>query len=118
MVEDVLLEEGYTVCRNEFGKTRQVPLYQRAKGARPVVGETWLVSRDLGYWNFTMCLLPSPPVITGTTDGNPALESLLASLDSAGLIVDNTDSARIRASYSHTHVAPSGGGTTSIETPL
>jgi hypothetical protein len=117
-IEEVLFEEGYAVCLNEFGKPRQVPLHPRAKGMRPVQGETWIISRDLGYWTFAMCVGWSPPIITGTTDGNPALEDLLTKLDEAGVIVDNTTSTRIRATHEHTHVAPDGGGTTTTETPL
>lgn len=118
MVEQVLIEENFATVRNEFGKTRPVPLHVRAKGSRPAEGETWLISRDLGFWTFALCLLPKPPVITGTTDNIPALESLLSQLADAGLIVDETTNDRIRASHGHTHTAPSGGGVTSTESPL
>ena len=118
MVEQVILDENFAVVRNEFGKTRQVPLHVRARGLLPAEGESWVISRDLGFWTFALCILPKPPVITGETDNIPALENLLAELSAAGLIVDNTTNARIRASHAHTHVAPAGGGTTSTETPL
>lgn len=90
MIEGVVLEENYAMVRNEFGRQRQIPLFMRSRGPRPVEGETWLISRDTGYWTFALCILPKPPTITGDAEGNVALAQLLAWLDQTGLIVDGS----------------------------
>lgn len=47
------IEDDYALVRDEVGLARQVRLdLQRAKGAMPKAGETWIIDRALGFWSF------------------------------------------------------------------
>lgn len=61
-----------------------------ARGARPRVGERWLIGRSTGNWAFEGVIDPLPPTVTGSCGGNQALYNLIQALDEAGLIVDGT----------------------------
>lgn len=99
---------------DQFGRAMRVRIDRRtAKGPRPVVGEKWLLARSGGGWVFSVCLRADLPVVSGSTDNSPALKSLLAALESMGLIIDNTDNEQVNARHGHTHDVPShstGGG--------
>lgn len=115
-VEEVV--EGTALVVDEFGKRMSLPAeVRRGSGSIPQANEEWIIDQTLGGWTFAAVVRSVRPIITGTTDGNPALASLIAALVDLGLVDDQTTSERIRATHLHTHVAPAEGGTTSTETP-
>jgi hypothetical protein len=88
-----LTDDGRYVCRDNFG--REVTVrgdVQRAKGARPQVGEHWMISRDLGGWTLAACLsVPPTPVVAGSrAAADPVTLSLLDALVQLGLVTDET----------------------------
>ena len=93
---------------DQFDRTMTVRIdVRRGKGPLPEVGETWLIDRTLGPWTFAACLNPKRIEITGSTDNNPALKSLIAALERMGWIKDLTTDDQLRAEHLHTHVIPS-----------
>ena len=72
---------------DQFGIFRTVRTDVRRGMVRPREGEVWIIDRSLGLWTFSARVDDSePPVVTGSTDQNPALISLLAALDLLGII--------------------------------
>lgn len=97
------------VVRDQFGKYQTLRRdLTRAKGGQPQVGEKWLIDTVLGYWTFACALEVPLPVVTGETDGIPALRSLIDALAFHGFIEDQTTDDRVRATHPHTH--PGGTG--------
>ena len=91
VVEEVT--DGVALCLDQFGHHLNVSaVMTRAKGALPQVGETWLVSMDLGdRWTFSAVVSPIIPVVDGSRGDGSALASLLQALDQLGLIQDATE---------------------------
>lgn len=116
-VEEVVSEEGYALCRDEYGKERTVALLTSSRGLLPRVGERWIVTRQLGQWTFAVNIETKPHEIVGSNDDVPALKNLLAALEEMGLIIDSTTTDRIRATTPHTHSNPEGGST-GTDTPV
>lgn len=89
---------------DEFNRSLRIRTdYRRGKGAPPRPGEVWMIDQTMGPWTFAACIRPDPPVITGSTDNNPALVSLIAMLAEAGIIIDQTTNTQIRANLDHSH---------------
>lgn len=100
------------VVTDQYGKIHTVRTdIRRGKGPFPRVGEKWLIDRELGPWTFSACLTADLPKVTGSTDGLPALASLISALAQIGLIEDHTTSEQVRALHPHTHSDPQGGTT-------
>lgn len=98
---------------DSHGGQRQISVKsRRGGGPRPRVGEKWAIDRTLGFWTFATVLEPDPPKIIGSHGNIPALINLLAWMEDAGLIQDNTDASMLFAVHPHSHVAPAGGGPT------
>lgn len=107
--------EGTALVEDQFGKTFEVSAFiRRGKGLLPRAGEEWIIDRTLGAWTFAAVVQESRPIVTGSTDGLPALASLIEALEELGLIEDQTTSARIRATHPHTHTET--GTTTGADT--
>ena len=71
-----------------WGVRRQVNAQaMAAKGARPRVGEIWLIGRSTGNWAFEGVLEALPPTVSGSCAGNQALYNRCQALDDMGLIV-------------------------------
>jgi hypothetical protein len=66
-------------------------LYRRGGGPFPRVGETWIIDRALGFWTFSALVTKSPPIVTASTVGVPALTELLSALHDAGLILNRSN---------------------------
>lgn len=76
---------------NHIGVMRQVPMaVLRTKGAKPLVGERWVIDKSLGQWTFAAVLEATPLVLTGSRSGGGALVNLLAALEEIGLFIDGT----------------------------
>lgn len=100
-VEEVNMTTREAIVVDQFGKRRTLRAdYRRGKGPLPVVGEQWVIDKTLGSWTFSSVVIAKPPTITGATGGNAAIISLLGELQTAGLVIDNTD-----------HSGGGGGGT-------
>lgn len=99
MEVDVLSVDGILAnVRTQWGRPMRLRAdIRRGNGPYPREGERWIVDRTLGSWMFAACILSRPPIITGSTDDIPALVGLLAQLDEAGLIDNQTNNTRIRA---------------------
>lgn len=60
-VRSVSADGKTAVCTDRQNTQVSVPmLVQRSKGLLPAVGETWLVTRDLGQWTFAAFVAQSP----------------------------------------------------------
>ena len=60
-VASVTSDGATAICTDRKGFEVRVPLFwQRAKGAPPVVGESWLLSQDTGQWTFLLFLGTGP----------------------------------------------------------
>src|SRR5260370_20430270 len=56
-VMDLPAGQNLAICADRQGTEVRVPLYwQRAKGALPQAGESWLLSQDSGRWIFSLYL--------------------------------------------------------------
>lgn len=78
-------------CIDEMGRHVTIStLFQRAKGAKPRVGEQWIIDRAFGRWSFAAIVNAQPPTVSGARDDGTALASLLTALADAGLIVNAT----------------------------
>jgi hypothetical protein len=65
-IMDIPAGQNLAICADRQGTEVRVPLYyQRAKGALPEVGESWLVSQDTGRWMFSLFLGSSPAAFPG-----------------------------------------------------
>ncbi len=84
-------EDGYAVCKSEFGKFYKINSHiRRGGGPQPRNGERWVIDRTLGFWTFAALLNPNPPTVTGSRSDGTALESLLSVMVELGFIVDET----------------------------
>lgn len=90
----ISIQGNTATVKDSLGKIREIRVdVQRAKGAQPAVGETWLISNDFnGTWTFAAIMGNQPPTpITGSRTGaNPITLQLLDALAAAGIVVDNT----------------------------
>ena len=78
---------GQAQVIDQYGAHLSMPTSpRRGGGPLPREGETWVIDRALGTWTFAALAVGQPPVVTGSTDGVPALRDLLVGLDAAGLI--------------------------------
>ena len=51
------ITDGFAYGKDRFGRDIKIPIStQRAKGTTPLVGETWIISKDLGSWTFAAIL--------------------------------------------------------------
>ena len=78
---------------------------RRGAGPKPREGETWVIDRSMGVWTFSARIMAKieTPIVTGSTDENPALISLLEALDELGFIKNETIDTQLRAVHPHTH---------------
>lgn len=77
---------------------------RRGSGPKPRPGETWVIDKSMGQWTFSARVNDiETPVITGSTDENPALIALLEALDLLGWIKNDTIDTQLRAVHPHTH---------------
>lgn len=83
---------GVAHCTDEFGVAVSIPVsVRRAKGVLPAAGETWVVDKSISNsWTFAAVTTAVVPAITGERAANPALENLLAQLQVAGLVKNQT----------------------------
>lgn len=82
----------YALTRDSIGKERWVDnRVHRANGAKAQVGEEWMIANDLGPWTFAVALSATVPEVTGSYAADEVLPSLVAALDSLGIIIDATD---------------------------
>ena len=97
LVESLAVGQAQVI--DQFGAHLSMPTVpRRGGGPPPREGETWVIDRALGTWTFAALVTGKPPVITGSTDGVPALRDLLAALDGAGLVDDQSVSTSVSTS--------------------
>jgi hypothetical protein len=85
--------DGTALARDALGKERSVRYDVRAKGTSPpAVGELWEAVQRGNLWLLDAMLgHPPPPVVTGSRAATATtLANLLAALEAAGLIDDQT----------------------------
>lgn len=84
--------KGNAHCIDQFGRQMAIPItITRAKGARPAVGDQWIIDRTVGNrWSFAAVLNTVPPEVTGTRSANPALANLIEVLAALGFVTDAT----------------------------
>jgi len=93
VVVESIEENNIALVRDSFGRPMKVRAdVRRGNGPLPRVGEIWILDQVLGTWTFSACRSSKPPQIWGATGGSPAMEALLESLDTAGLIENKTNS--------------------------
>jgi hypothetical protein len=111
-VEDINTDNGLAAVIDQFGARMTLRFdYRRGKGPIPVVGEQWIIDRTLGNWTFSTVVKEKRPVVTGATDGNPAIISLLGTLSTAGLIIDQTDHTGGSGTGTHDHMGTGADST-------
>lgn len=87
IIEEVNTDTGFVFCVDQLGSHVQFPLHVTpAKGALPVVGESWIVDQRHGKWTLATCVSPKPIVVTGAR----SLAGLYTLLADLGLIIDET----------------------------
>jgi hypothetical protein len=61
------ITNGYALGVDNFNVTRKIPIQvQRAKGAAPLPGEQWVITKDLGPWTFA-AIMDNPTEEAGVT---------------------------------------------------
>lgn len=74
------ITDGYAYGTDQFQVNRKIPIgVQRAKGATPLAGEQWLITKDLGPWVFAAIM------------NNPATTLVSEVHAGDGIAVDNDD---------------------------
>jgi hypothetical protein len=87
------INQNIALVIDQFGKQREIRVdILPGKGPIPSPGETWYITKNLGFWAFTaITQAPAPPVVTGSRTGvNPLTLSLLNALALAGLVTDSS----------------------------
>jgi hypothetical protein len=103
------------LCVDKTGVEVRVPmLWQRAKGILPEVGETWILSQDLGQWSFAMIVATSATPFATLAGGNVTAPGSVsgASVSATGLVsgaqgsFSGSQAGAAILSIKNTHAAP------------
>ena len=90
-VREVLPDRNMALCLDNFGYEVRVSLHPLRARRLPLVGERWVVDRQLGGWSFVAPMTNYVPIVSGDrTDLSVVIPSLLDALSELGLIDDQT----------------------------
>lgn len=91
VIREVLNDRNMALCLDDFGYEVRVLLNPQRARRVPIVGETWLIDRQLGSWSFVAPITNYVPVVSGDrADLSSVIPSLLDALSELGLIDDQT----------------------------